>query len=310
VPIFRNSGPRLLPELDDSRLGRVLKQLSTPAAAGLTGIQVDQMERLLQEAGRDWDRRAHRFSVLAAVPNAPALARNWRMRRTRGDALLFDAWVQLLHGSSPGRPDDPRALLETCYQAADLLPDDPEPWVVCLAVMRQLRSRMPDVSAIWREITSRDPWNREAYLQMLGYLSPEECGSVAQTMDFVDSVRSRVPAGSPVSGLPLSWAVEQHHRTLSRGGVDALMARRQWTQAQTAAALDEAVAEWVKPGFLSHAAALADLNLLAYALVAASRISQAGPVFRLIGGTVTPWPWQLDGPPLERFRQCRALAQS
>lgn len=302
MPIFRSSGPRLVPELDDSKLGRVRKQLATPASAGLTEIQVDSLEQVLREPGKDWDRRGHRFGVLAESPTAPPLARAWRLRRPRsGDAAIFEAWVLWAQARRTGRPDDPQALLATCYRAAELVPDDPAPWVVCLGVMRLLKRDQREVFPVWREIVVRDQWNREAHLEMLGYLSPEECGSQAQTLEFVDSVESRLPPGAPVSALRLISVVEQHQRTLARGGVDALLAGRQWTHLVAASALDRAATEWTKPGFLRHAATLADLNLLAYALSQAGRLTEAAEAFRLAGRVVTPWPWQLLGDPVQWF---------
>ncbi|MEU6973483.1 hypothetical protein AB0A71_38350, partial [Kitasatospora aureofaciens] len=62
---FRKSGPSLRPELDDVKLGNVRRQLSSRAVPGHDGIRIDQIERLLHEAGTDWDRRTHRLALLA-----------------------------------------------------------------------------------------------------------------------------------------------------------------------------------------------------------------------------------------------------
>ena len=49
--------------------------------------------------------------------------------------------------------------------------------VVHLATLRREQRPHRELSAVWQEVMARDPWNREAYLQVLGYLSPDECGS-------------------------------------------------------------------------------------------------------------------------------------
>ncbi|WP_344444815.1 hypothetical protein [Kitasatospora nipponensis] len=194
-----------------------------------------------------------------------------------------------------------RPTVERCRRAAELAPNDPTPWVVLLGVLRMVRSGSQEVFQVWHEVVARDAWHREAHLQMLGYLSPEECGSHREVLDFVDAVRSGIPATAPAIGVELTAMVEHHHRLVARGGVDGLMARRQWTNARAAGALERAVTGWTEPGRLQHAAALADLNLLAHALVLANRLPEAGEAFRAIGSTVTPWPWGLEGDPLDRF---------
>ncbi|MFI6847563.1 hypothetical protein OG535_35145 [Kitasatospora sp. NBC_00085] len=308
---LRASGPRLLPELDDVRLGRVRRQLNSPGIPGQDGIQIDQVERLLQEAGTDWDRRGHRFAVLAEAAAPSGLARTWRLRRARNaDSLVFEAWVELVRGRHAGRMEDPAAAADHCHRAAEALPDDPTPWVVLLGILRQTRADSRELFAVWHEVTARDPWNREAHLQMLRYLSPEECGSRSGQQEFVHAVRAGVPSTAPAVGVELTALVDEHARTLARGGVEGLLVRRQWATQRATGALDAALAGWLRPGQLTHAAARADLNLLAYALVQAGRVREGAATFDLIGDTVTPWPWALDGDPLRQFGywQSKALA--
>jgi hypothetical protein len=303
MPIFgpRRGTARLAPELDDVALGRVRKQLQTANSPALMGIWVDKTEKLLEEAGTDWDRRMHRLLVLARSAG-PEVARYWLRRRPgSADAMTFSAWVDLSHGRWKGRLEDPQGLLEMCYRAAELAPADPGPWVAVLGVLRTLRCPLADVLPAWREATARDGWNREAHVQMLGYLSPEECGSPAQVLDFVDSMRSAVPPNAPTAGVELISLVERHRRTVSGGGLTALMASGQWSQPPVEAALNQALADWPEPGYLTHAAAYADLNLLAYALVQANRTRDAALVFPELKGLVTPWPWGLDGDPVQQF---------
>ncbi|MGF1426666.1 hypothetical protein [Kitasatospora sp. LaBMicrA B282] len=285
------------------------RQLNSPGLPGQDEIQVDQVDRLLQEAGTDWDRRAHRFGVLADAAARSGLARSWRMRRPRsGDALVFEAWVELVRGRHDGRMADIQAAADSCYRAADALPEDPTPWVVLLAILRLARADTREVFPVWHEVTARDPWHREAHLQMLRYLSPEECGSRSGQSEFVHAVRAAVPVTAPAAGVELTSLVEEHARTTAKGGVEALLIRNLWTNNRGTTALDTVLADWPRPGRLQHATALADLNLLAFALVQAGRVREGADTFRLIGDTVTAWPWSLDGDPLGQFGYWRGKA--
>jgi hypothetical protein len=251
------------------------------------------MERLLRDSSHDWDRRCHRVAVLAAT--APALVRGWRLRQPRDpDALILGAWCELAA--------DPLSALETCrlaIAAAD--PVDPTPWVAQLAALRLLGRPSAELTPVWQEIRARDPWHREAHLQLLGYLSPEERGSLAASRDFLDDVRAAMPPWAPTAALPLTAAVRQYHRDLAAGGVRALGAGRYWGMPHVTPILEQALTHWLRPGYLRHAAAVADLGLLAYGLTRASRSGDADAAFSAIGGLVTAWPWDHDGDPVERY---------
>ena len=66
---------------------------------------------------------------------------------------------------------------------------------------------------------------------------------------------------------------------------------------------DQALETWPQPGFLTHAAALADLNLLAYVLMQSTRPREAWLVFEAISAVATSWPWELDGDPLQQIQE-------
>ncbi|MFD9127123.1 hypothetical protein [Kitasatospora sp. NPDC059571] len=311
MPIFgrrRSTAPRLAPELDDQELGRVCRQLTAPRMQGQLDLSAGLVEQVLRGAGGDWDRRTHRLGVLARLAS-PALATVWRRQRPRdADPLVLHAWIDVAEARVAGALEDPRATLDRCRRAADLRPEDPAPWVALLAVHRLLRRPEQEVYPICREIGARDAWNRTAHLEMLRYLSPDECGSHLQALDFVEAVRASAPAGTAVAGLELALLTDRYRAGLAQGGVTALGARRRWALPDAEAALGRAMADWPTPGFLRHAAALADLNLLAYALGQAGRVAEAGPVFAALDGVVTPWPWGLDGDPVDEFARWRDQA--
>jgi hypothetical protein len=311
MPIFgrrRSTAPRLAPELDDTELGRVCRQLTGPRLQGQLDLTAGLVEQVLRDAGTDWDRRTHRLAVLARIAT-PALAAVWRRQRPRdADPLVLHAWIDVAQARMSGALEDPRATVGRCRRATELRPEDPAPWVALLAAHRLLRRPEAEVYPLCREIGARDAWNRTAHLEMLRYLSPDECGSHLQALDFVEAVRAAAPPGSAVAGLDLVLLTDRYRASLAQGGVTALGARRRWVLPDAEAALARALADWTTPGFLRHAAALADLNLLGYALGQAGRIREAGPVFAALEGVVTPWPWALDGDPVEQFAHWRGQA--
>ncbi|QZL04955.1 hypothetical protein K2224_18870 [Streptomyces sp. BHT-5-2] len=313
MPVFRRrkgSRPRMLPELDDAALGQVRRRVETCWDRGSLDTPVMAlMADVLGDAGDDWDRKAHRLRVLAAAAGR-ALPGIWREHNPHNqDALLLHAWSDLLQARQEGSAVDLEATRQTCHRAAELLPADPTPWTLHLAILRLERRPSAELAAIWREIKARDPWNREAHLQALGYLSPDECGSSSQVLDLLDSVRSAMPTNAPAAGLELTALVRNHQRSMAPGGVTALGAGEFWRRHDAVAVLDHAAHYWPGQGFLRHAQALADLNLLAYALMKAVRPGEAANVLRTTGGVATPWPWSAEGEPLERFSHYYARAR-
>jgi hypothetical protein len=200
-------------------------------------------------------------------------------------------------GAAPKESD----ILEDCHRAARLRPQDPAPWVLMLSMMRMQGRPHQQVRNVWREITTRDPWHREAHLEMLGYLSPAEQGSHMSVLDFIDSRHAQMPAGAAPSGLRLTATVQEYQRNVRRGGLDEIMAGSHWNNPVAASALDEALSLWLQPHSLRHAAAIADLNVLTFVLVASRRFTDSAAAFRAVKGLVTPWPWRIKGEPVGEF---------
>lgn len=296
---------RLTPELDDAALGRLLESLRDPAFR-LAERHIASIRYLLDSTGSDWDLRTHRISTIVKVSADTSLTSAWiAVEPQDPDALLFHAWSQVVRGLRTGSRPDAFSVTEECYQASEISPQDPIPWVILLALSRLEGCPRQDMFKVWNQVGARDPWNREAYLQMLGYLSPEESGSRMEVLEFVDSMRARMPADAPTIGLELAALVNQYQGVLKRGGVEALLARNLWISGSASKALDLACSTWPKPGFLRHAAALEDLNILAYALVSAERSADAAGAFKMLKGRVSTWPWQLLGDPVAEFERCR-----
>jgi hypothetical protein len=309
----RRSTTRLAPELDDADLGKVRKRLVERGTSAGRSLVVAMIEQLLRDTGRDWDRRAHRMSVLAES-TSPALQRSWAEEQPHDpDAQLLFAWGVMLRARYEEHPvaAETREALDACERATGARPEDPSPWVVRLGLLRLWRRPSTEVFPLWDEIVRRDPWHREAHFEMLGYLSPWECGSHAQTVEFLDRVRAGAAPTAPTAGLEIAALIDLYHGTVDQGGVEALTAIHLWSRPNAENALGRALADWPRPGHLTHAAAIADLNLLAYALVQAKRAAQAGEVFRAIGGMVTVYPWAMEnGDPLQSFTNWQQRARS
>jgi hypothetical protein len=302
----KSAAPRLAPELDDQALAKVCKLVSAETRGGGQGGYVASLvEQLLQEPGQNDDRRAFRLGLIAE--RSEIVPQRWRLQRPKNpDAMILSAWSRLAAARAAGAvgggaPADLAGALEDCYAAASLRPADSVPWIAALGIVRQLRRTWTDVEPIWNELRARDPWSRAAHLELLGYLSAEECGSQTAVRDFVGAVAAAASAGSPVAALPLEAELRRYRRILAAGGPGAITADEAFRQPAIAGLLERAQRDWLRPGAFGHAAALADLNLLAYALLRTGPAQDAAPVFQRLGGLVTAWPWSIDGDPVERF---------
>ncbi|MGW1267094.1 hypothetical protein [Streptomyces sp. NPDC002491] len=292
----RKATPRLTPELDDTDLGNVCRRLADRGVGNSRSLAIAVIEKLLDSTGEDWDRRCHRLGVLAEV-SLPGVQRLWMDRRPdHPDALTLFAWGVTARGRhTPPAADESRLAWHACLKAAELRPADPASWIVRLGLLRLWRRPDDEVLPLWSEITARDPWNREAHLQMYGYLPPRECGTRGRVLDFVDQVRAVAPPSAATAALPLWSLVERYHAALDQGGVSALTAPHLWEHKEAIEVLETAAATWLRPGHLTHSSRLADLNLLAYALGEARKPALAAGVFAAVGGRVTPSPWSRGG---------------
>ncbi|WAZ26748.1 hypothetical protein STRCI_008378 [Streptomyces cinnabarinus] len=312
--ISRKGTPAITLELDDVRLGKLLKSLRATmetVAMGRTDVCVAQVENFLTPTPQDWDRRSFRLAVLARFLSKSPVPSEWaRTNPDNATALILHAWSTLCRARTTGNSEGVSRARTDCLRAADLAPQDPTPWIVLLEMGRLERHAPADVFQVWNEVVLRDRWNREAYLSMMRYLTPDEGGSRLQVLEFVDSLRARVPANAPCVATELTSQVLHYQSIQARGGVEGLMARNFWTDRQVNDTLDRAAQHWARPSFFNHAAALADLNTLAYALMATNRRRDAHPAFQAIGSAVTHWPWQFEGDPVTVFQRMQARAKS
>src|SRR5690348_8216145 len=116
----RRRRARLVTELDDVGLGRLLKSLQATTGAAMiatTDLFMAQVSRLLDQSRADWDRRTHQLSVLACCLSESHGPRAWAAREPRNaSALVLSAWVELERGRSGGRLEDAAGITDRCLR--------------------------------------------------------------------------------------------------------------------------------------------------------------------------------------------------
>jgi len=296
--------PSLLirPALDDKTLHATLSELR-PAqqlhglGAGRTRPVWAPVAALLGDTGRDWDRRVHRVSVLARnLP--PSVCDRWSADRPGdGDALVLRSWERAVRAPAEGR-GAVREAERACLRAAECCPEDPAPWLALLELMHACAVPVRDAVPVWSEAVTRAPWHRTAYHQLLRYLSPRGHGSVVDMLDFARQAAARAPFGSPLALLPVAARVElvAHRQRQMPVGAES-----HWHEPRAADEAAAALTGWFGTSAAPHAEAVADLNVLAFALTRIQRPAEAAAVFRRIGRHMTPHPWDLLPEPERTF---------
>ncbi|MFF4653885.1 hypothetical protein [Streptomyces sp. NPDC001381] len=299
--------PSLLirPELDDEPLHRTLRELRPSGqlhglGAGGTRPVWEPAAHLLRATGRDWDRRAHRVSVLAR--SLPAVvAQRWAADRPGdGDALVLRACVETIRAPAEGHAAV-RAAERTCLRAAEACPEDPTPWLALLSLMYSCAVPVKDAVPVWTEAVRRAPWHRTAHHRLLEYLSPRGHGTVPDMMDFAWQAAARAPHGSPVALLPVAARVELTAHRQGESRFAALGASGDWNEPRAVQEIGVALEGWFHSAAAAHAEAVTDLNVLAFALTRAHLPDEAAPVFRRIGRHMTRHPWDLLPDPERTF---------
>ncbi|TPQ19194.1 hypothetical protein [Streptomyces sporangiiformans] len=303
--------PSLLirPELDDRALHVTLTELR-PAqqlhglGAGRTRPLWEPVAALLRATGRDWDRRVHRISVLAgSLP--PAVPQRWIADRPDdADALVLQAFALSERAPAEGRAAAHRAE-QACLRAARACPEDPTPWLALLSLLDAFAAPARYAVPVWTEAVDRAPWNRTAYHRLLRYLSPRGHGTVPDMMDFAEQGAARAPYGSPLVLLPVAARVELVAHRLRQDPLAAVGAGGHWHEPRAAVEVDAALTGWFHTPAAPHAEAVADLNVLAFALTRIRRPAEAAAVFHRIGRHMTHHPWDLLPDPEGTFRYWR-----
>ncbi|BBC33360.1 uncharacterized protein SGFS_046540 [Streptomyces graminofaciens] len=257
--------------------------------------------KLLQDIGRDWDRRSRAAGLLGELaaddddwllawetdrPDDPDAA----VVRCRSTVILagnlrggkqakhttreqFDGFHRMLHRSR-----------EEIARAAALNPDDPTPYVTEITVALGLGYPNSEMDRLWTEITARAPHHYEGHYSALQYWCAKWRGSEQLAKEFAERAAENAPLGSLLTVLPLIAHFE--HDKSDDNSVDRTPTMIGRVDAGLA---DAAAADPTHPRLpeLRH--------LLAYYLSLQDRDAAALEQFKLVDGYVNALPWRYRG---------------
>lgn len=300
----------------------------------------DAVREVLEDAGRDWDRRGHRVQVLASTALGLQWPEIWLASEPdspHAHAVYAHASVlRLLEsvGSGQGEADEATKVIEDCHRAADHFPEDPMPWISLLTLARAMSSgHLVEVENLgpltftvdertwdwFLAAVARDADSWDAHHRLLETLSGRysEAGRAGyhHMSYFASQVAERSGAASPLLLLPLYADAEIRHGLDGETGyAEMVMATAWWCDRRIQEHIEIALRDWYQdPGRLKrHPRRMQDLNVLAYALHASGRWEDAAPVFEEIGPYSTNHPWRFahhhmnrdQSPFLAARRQC------
>ena len=290
------------PALDDAALDAV-------RAASAQGHR-QAARSLLAHTGDDWDRRAHRVTVLASEPDAVARAHDWLLAEPgSADAAVLHALARVrraLRGE-----EDPAAARRACRDAAALAPADPTPWLGLLMLERDGGAA---AVRIFEEIRARHRDHHHAHHLMVARLAERRAGTgpdpLHEVYDFAAWAAEQAPADSPLAILPVVAHAERYRVLAAHGFAPAdPAASGHWQDGRARDVMKAAVDWWLEWEHDGHPRRLVDLNFLAHAKVCEGRGAEAAALFQHIGDHVTPEPWSYpDRDPYSAFRAARADA--
>ncbi|WP_200308177.1 hypothetical protein [Streptomyces adelaidensis] len=278
--------------------------------------------KLMQDLGRDWERRssaAYQLAEIAAEEDDWLLA--WEADRpddpdaavVRARSTVILAWE--LRGGKRAKYTTSEQFggfhrmlersREEIGRAAALNPDDPTPYITEIWVALGLGYPNSEMDRLWAEITARAPHHYEAHFSALQYWCAKWRGSEKLATDFAERAATAAPLGSLLTVLPLVAHFE--HDQSDDGDVDRTPKMIGRVDAGLA---DAAAADPTHPRLpeLRH--------LLAYYLALQDRDAAALEQFKLVDGYVNalPWRYQGDGPVMAahycRIRNATAQAVS
>ncbi|KPI16234.1 hypothetical protein OK074_1846 [Actinobacteria bacterium OK074] len=291
------------PALDDAQL--------ITARVSLTQGRWTAVRALLAATGDDWDRRAHRVSVLGAEPGALPWAHDWQIAEPESpSAALLRAFALVHHArAGKGHPETARAA---CRAAAALDPADPTPWFGLLLLERSLGSEEDVVRLFFDEIRRRYPDHHHAHHLMVARLAERRADAgpdpLHEVYDFADWAARQAPADSPLAMLPVVAHAERY-RVLAGAGLEPAdpAASGHWEGRRAGLVLRTAFDWWLEWEREDHPRRFVDLNFLAHAKFCEGHGAEAAALFQRIGDHVTPAPWSYpDRDPYTAFRTARA----
>ncbi|WP_460063871.1 hypothetical protein [Streptomyces sp. YKOK-I1] len=290
------------PALDDTELGA--------ARAALSQGRWQAARSLLAHTGDDWDRRAHRLTVLAREPYVAAWAHDWLLAHPGcPDGRVLHALAQV-HRALRGR-EDPAVARAACRTAAECVPADPTPW---LGLLLLERAGGAEAVRIFEEIRARHRDHHHAHHLMVARFAERRAARgpdpLHEVYDFAAWAAEQAPADSPLAILPVVAHAERYRVLAGHGFAPAdPAASGHWRDDRAGDVMKAAFDWWLEWEHDGHPRRLVDLNFLAHAKVCEGRGAEAAALFQHIGDHFTPEPWSYpDRAPGPAFRSARAAA--
>ncbi|MGW0877573.1 hypothetical protein ACWD3Z_45020 [Streptomyces sp. NPDC002740] len=290
------------PALDDTDLGL--------ARAALVQGRRQPVRALLARTGADWDRRAHRTTVLALEPCAAARAHEWLLAEPgSADAAVLLALARV--GRALRGEEDAALARAACRSAAALAPADPTPW---LGLLQLERDGGAAAVRIFEEVRARHRDHHHAHHLMVARLAERRADGgpdpLHEVYDFAAWAAEQAPADSPLAILPVVAHAERYRVLAAHGFAPAdPAASGHWRDGRTRGVMKAAFDWWLEWEHDDHPRHLIDLNFLAHAKVLEGRGAEAAALFHRIGRHATPEPWSYpDRDPGPAFHAARAAA--
>ncbi|OIJ66313.1 hypothetical protein [Streptomyces mangrovisoli] len=267
------------------------------------------LRSLLARTGDDWDRRAHRVTVLARESYATAWASEWLLAEPgSADASVLLA-VALVARALRGK-EEPDAVRAGCLGAAALAPADPTPWLGLLMLERGLGTDEDTVRA-YEEVRRRHADHHHAHHLMVARLAERHADAGHdpdhEVYAFAERAAAAAPADSPLALLPVV-ALTERYRVLAAADREPAdpAASGHWTGARARQILKCAFDWWLEWEQDGHPRRHVDLNYLAHATFCEGRAAEAAALFHRIGPHVTESPWSYpDRDAHQAFRAAR-----
>jgi hypothetical protein len=276
--------------------------------------------RALVAATRDdFELRAHRSLVLAAVSAGLDVAERWIAEEpSNPDALLIYARTAVARALRAADTNDERAgdlaalAQRACLVSADADPRDPTPWAGLLALARLGHAKAPAPDGVtaegpwdlFDEARARDPLNREVHHRMLACFFARYGGSHDAMWETARWISLSTPPDCALQVLPLTAYVE-HYRALREDPVRGPYADRQWAEQHALFTSMHVFDGWFRKAQDDPMVPVADFSVLAHALFMGDRLWEAAKVFRAMGPYATTHPWSLFGDPAEQLARAR-----
>lgn len=254
---------------------------------------------------RDWQRRTRYADLLgdAAAEGDGAWLDAWEAARpddpdaavVRASSTISLAW--LLRGGAWAKDTSAEQFAgfhrvlarsrDEIARAAELVPDDPTPYVFEIRPALGFGYPHDEMHRIWKEITNRDPYHFGAHTGALQYWYAKWRGSKELAERFTEEAAAAAPLGTLLKALPLiAWW--EHHDD------DAKAA--DFRSPRLVALVDAALAD-VAAAPPDHPNVPGVRHLLAYYLTRQGRFEAALEQFRLVDGYVGAFPWSCYSDP-------------